>query len=325
MITKPTLFILGAGASIPYGFPSGAALRDRICEAADNKSSGLAYTMFKHSGFNVEQVYEFATAFRNSRLASIDAFLSKRREFSDIGKLVIAALLIPNEREYEFNLTKDDDWYFYLWNALVSNVSDISELSHNQLQIFTFNYDRSLERYLHIAIMNTFNVGNDEAIVALSGFNIQHVYGSLGLYGHVDDFENSVRAYLGDNSKEAIEVAASEIRVIPEARSDDEIFVKAKEAFLWAKHVCFLGFGFDTLNVERLGFKDLAMQNSVEYLPSKIITSAYGKTFGEIELARELILGDSQTIDDYGKTLPEWDYAEKKNLSTLRDFAWLLQ
>jgi len=307
MITKPTLFILGAGASIPYGFPSGATLRNRICEAASHKASGLAYSMFRHLGFEMEEVHEFATAFRDSRLASIDSFLSRRREYSDIGKLVIAALLIPSEQEAEFNLNVDDDWYFYLWNAIISNVSDISELSFNQLRIFTFNYDRSIERYLHTAIINTFNVSNEEALEALSHFNIHHVYGSLGLYGYIDDFENSVRAYSGEHSKEAIQVAASKIRVIPEARSDDAIFIKAKEAFNWAEHVCFLGFGFDSLNIERLGFNSVNSSESGElwnrYLNKNVVTSAYGRTRSQMDFAHSALFDCPSN-----RGLPTWEF-----------------
>lgn len=32
MITENTIFILGAGASKPYGFPTGAELREQICK-----------------------------------------------------------------------------------------------------------------------------------------------------------------------------------------------------------------------------------------------------------------------------------------------------
>jgi len=32
MITQQTVFILGAGASAPYGYPTGAGLKDIICD-----------------------------------------------------------------------------------------------------------------------------------------------------------------------------------------------------------------------------------------------------------------------------------------------------
>ena len=37
MITEKPVFILGAGASCPYGFPSGAQLRENICLKFNDK------------------------------------------------------------------------------------------------------------------------------------------------------------------------------------------------------------------------------------------------------------------------------------------------
>jgi hypothetical protein len=63
MITKPTLFILGAGASIPYGFPSGWDLRNRICAEATNEVPYLATAMRKYFGVPDSEFIEFSEAF----------------------------------------------------------------------------------------------------------------------------------------------------------------------------------------------------------------------------------------------------------------------
>jgi hypothetical protein len=325
MITKPTLFILGAGASIPYGFPSGADLRSQICQLTVG-SGGVLMRNLSGLGIPMGDIYSFANSFMQSRLSSIDAFLSKRQEFSEIGKLVIAAILIPREASHVLDdFTNKEDWYFTLWNTLAGDASSIEELGGNNVRIFTFNYDRSLERYLHTSIMDTFNVSQQVALEALEYFEINHVYGSLGTYGVNDDFHQNVRAYKPNLSKEAVRVAAACIKVIPESRAEDTIFDKSKEAFMWADHVCFLGFGFDRLNVQRLGFREISENSLTSDLPSKIVTSLYDKKLGEIELAKDSILGDAQVINDYGELEPQWDYAVDTSLATLRQFAWLLQ
>ena len=40
MIIKPTVLILGAGASCPYGFPTGLQLKARICKSLNEKIGG---------------------------------------------------------------------------------------------------------------------------------------------------------------------------------------------------------------------------------------------------------------------------------------------
>lgn len=323
MITKPTLFILGAGASIPYGFPSGWTLRNQIHEAANGVYTSSVTELNSVLGTPCEDIITFAKYFKQSRLTSIDTFLSKRPEFSIIGKTLIAYHLIPKELDYNFdNLNTDDDWYCALWNALVTNASSVAELAENKIKIFTFNYDRSLERYLHTAIMNTFNVSEGEALDGLRHFDIQHVYGSLGTFGISDDYSQNIRAYSGLFDRNSVNVAIESLRVIPEARAEDSVFRKVQEAFVWADHVCFLGFGFDALNIQRLGFKGISKsQNGVHVKMNKsIVTSSFGKTRSEMEIAHGALF-DSY---NYYRT-PVWDFAfEHRNLETLRNFAWLL-
>lgn len=325
MITKPTLFILGAGASIPYGFPSGAKLRTQICAEATKPDSKLASFLELFFKIPKTDFIEFVSSFQRSRLASIDSFLSRRTEFSEIGKLIIASLLVPKETAATFNESIDDDWYFAFWNALVSNVSTLEDLKKNNVQIYTFNYDRSLEAYLHIAIVSTFKCSADEALNAISHFNIHHVYGSLGVYGPPQEHQSNIRPYFNKYDPVDIRIAADTLRVIPEARADDAIFRKAKEAFLWAEHVCFLGFGFDPLNVERLGFKGVITSSLASSLPSKIIASTLDKTFSEVDLIHEAVVGVQNFHDEQGTLRVHWDNYNSENLATLRRFAWLLQ
>lgn len=327
MITKPTLFILGAGASIPYGFPSGASLREQICLVAQNQA------IFNHiaavsnfTGLTYPDIKDFAECFMWSGLSSIDTFLGRRTEFSEVGKAVIASILIPQEQVTRFNHRDNKgDWYFALWNSLVSNVSSLDELAQNQVQIFTFNYDRSLEKYLHTSIIHTFNTSVEEALDALKYFNIHHVYGSLGKYGLVDDSSVNTRSYKPEIDALSLQIASSSLKVIPEARAEDETFIKAREAFLWADHVCFLGFGFDPLNVQRLGFRDIIYSASPSSLPYKVVASTLGRTGAEVEIIHDAVIGVTDFHDDKGKLRVHWSNTNYECLETLRRFAWLLQ
>ena len=153
----------------------------------------------------------------------------------------------------------------------------------------------------------------------------QHVYGSLGLYGAENDFTNNIRSYSKQYDLHSISAAASTLRVIPEARAEDTIFIEVKNAFRWAHNVCFLGFGFDPLNVQRLGFRDIIHSGKFNSLPYKVVASTLGRTSAEVEIIQEEILGVKDFHDDSGHLRVEWDNFNATNLGTLRRFAWLLQ
>jgi hypothetical protein len=106
LFTTDTVLILGAGASIPYGFPSGADLVIRICA----RGAG-AYRAF---GIEEQQAAEFIQALRASEQPSVDAFLEHRPNFMHVGMVAIAATLV--ECEQEANLRKPGEWYGYLLN-----------------------------------------------------------------------------------------------------------------------------------------------------------------------------------------------------------------
>jgi len=66
----------------------------------------------------------------------------------------------------------------YLFNALTEHVA-FKELDFSKLKVVTFNYDRSLERYLLLAIQNAYRVAETSALDALKSFEVVHIYGSL--------------------------------------------------------------------------------------------------------------------------------------------------
>ncbi|MDZ4341559.1 MAG: hypothetical protein U1E51_03875, partial [Candidatus Binatia bacterium] len=101
MIKKPTVLILGAGASIDYGFPLGRILITNLCGSL--KSERDPYVKFLVScGFDFGLITAFRESLEFSGQPSIDAFLENRVEFLDVGKAAIACDLIPAESEARF-------------------------------------------------------------------------------------------------------------------------------------------------------------------------------------------------------------------------------
>jgi hypothetical protein len=119
------------------------------------------------------------------------------------------------------------------------------------VKFITFNYDRSLEHFLYERLLATFAISDDQALAIVRKLAILHVYGSLGRFGI--SVSGTDLPYQPTHNTQSLLIAANAIRVIPEARDDSDEFKTAREWLSHAERICFLGFGFDSLNVRRLG------------------------------------------------------------------------
>jgi hypothetical protein len=310
MINEPTVLILGAGASMPYKFPSGVELRNLIC--------GLSNLGNENHQFLVQQLEcdsgelrHFARTFHGSNIKSIDAFLARRPEFTAFGKLSIATLLcqtelpkrvIPGDAENN----PDDHWYYYLWNVLVEEANTVDEFIGNQIRFITFNYDRSLEYFLHTSIKNTYGVSEEDALAILGKIPILHVYGCLGEFHFLTGVNR--RQFSNDIDAERIRIATTAIKVIPEDREYDP-FLIARQWCYEANKIGFLGFGFDVLNIERLGLKDvLDRRYQDKHDRPLVVASAYDKTQAERNHYQSLVSPRNP-----------WDAFDRKCTRTLRE------
>ena len=123
MITKPTVLVLGAGASMPYGFPSGEELLQTIHSNTDLTYPPFPeahpknwYNMLNQCGISKSKIINFRNDLYQSHQPSVDAFLEYRPEYLDVGKLCIALALIPFEDEKlldSFNV-RNTGFYDYL-------------------------------------------------------------------------------------------------------------------------------------------------------------------------------------------------------------------
>ena len=73
MITIPTVFIIGAGASAEYGFPLGHGLVQNIV-AGTAPQGGLSVELLR-AGFTKDELNEFNRKLRGADPLSIDTFL----------------------------------------------------------------------------------------------------------------------------------------------------------------------------------------------------------------------------------------------------------
>ena len=277
MIDKRIVLVLGAGASAPFGFPSGRKLRNEIINDLGTGSTAL-YKVLSTSGADAKQITNFRVDLQQSGQASVDAFLEHRSEYRAMGKIAIAAALIPYEKE-ETLWSGEDSWYEHLFNRLGPTLDDIRG---SQLRVITFNYDRSFEHYFFSALRKSYNIGTDQAAdIVHKILRVVHVHGKLGPLPWEDKGSGDGRAYrpaeLPDLRDLAV-AAARAIKIVPESSEGDDAFGAARQLLGVAQSVIFLGFGYLPKNVERLGIARLSTNVALT-----------GTTFGLLPGERESV------------------------------------
>jgi len=253
MITRPTVLILGAGASMPYGFPSGRELLYQIRGGL----MGEAHDFFrgiKELGIETDHIKDFYRELTYADPPSVDAFLEHRPEFQEVGKLAITLRLIPLENEKSFfdGAFNESSWYQYLFEKL--SAPSFDEFVGNELSIITFNYDRSIEHYLFTVLKHRYDKSDEECAKILSNIPIIHVHGSLGSLPWQDA---SGRPYMPEHTTKEIKAASEKINVISEREDTPKEFELAFNLMNKASNIYFLGFGYHPNNLRRLRIKKL--------------------------------------------------------------------
>src|ERR1039458_10590252 len=173
MIEKPTVLILGAGASKPYDYPLGSELKSDIIKSLKimlETNTGWVTEL----GCDNDLIWDFISKFSASPRTSIDSFLNyQKKEFEKIGKIAIVDAISKCEDKNKF-YPKNDDWYTYLANFLFDCSFD--DISNNKIGIITYNYDRSLEFFLNYSLLASYDECDnpEECIAKLKEIPVVH-------------------------------------------------------------------------------------------------------------------------------------------------------
>ena len=260
MINIPTVLVLGAGASVPYGYPAGRTLFNNIVTPLRNETTS-PHRELREQGFSTVDIKKFADRLFRSGKSSVDAFLEYNPEFHEIGKMAIAQALVRFENTdtpFQEDVNEQEKWYKHLFERMNT---EFENFHNNKLAIITFNYDRSLEQFLYTCLENSFDKSVKECAQKVSAFKIIHLHGVLGyLPFQADDFEPTapnVRPYGETRNQERIKSSADMIKIIHEDFSKDPVFDLAYKLLWRAERVFFLGFGYHETNMNRLRMKEL--------------------------------------------------------------------
>lgn len=280
MFESHTLFVVGAGASAEIGLPVGSALIETIATKLDIRfqdglrlssgDPGIADTVrfhARHRNENQNTYYQKARMIREALpvAPSIDNFLDAHKKDEHIqfcGKLGIVASILEAERKSKlFAEGHGNDhvdlghlsgtWYTAFMKMLVERV-DLDEIESvfDNVSFITFNYDRCIQRFLHVALQKYYGIDSGRAADLISKLEIIHPYGSIGRL----PFEggNSIVPYGAKLDEAALIEAAGRIRTFTEQIEDFEFLDAIRQSVSGAETLVFLGFGFHPQNMELL-------------------------------------------------------------------------
>lgn len=247
MMTTPTVFVLGAGASADFGFPVGIGLLQTVVSF---QGGTPGRNKLIELGFSDRDADQFCSALQYSADASIDAFLEKRPEFMEIGKVAMAIALIGCERISNlFGDPNGFNWLKYLFRKMQGETFE--RFAENAVSFVTFNYDRAVEQFLFTALQNAWGESEEDVGALMGKIRIIHLHGQLGFLPWQSN--ENVRAFDPIVDSQNIQIAANGIKVVHEGVEDRrKQFDDAKDVIQKAKRVYFLGVGTSNVNMERL-------------------------------------------------------------------------
>lgn len=329
MFNEKTVFILGAGASYHYGYPTGEQLIERIKVVAqaicDNGMIGdqkidenlLNYLLniCNLSGNLRNHVKDFLERLQDFSPLSIDFFLSVNEDLGPIGKFLIACVIMDFDLSPTQKRTVKGDWLKFIVTKLCyfdSILDKGKNLSDNQIQFITFNYDMSLEERLKAAFESSgkFRGQFDEFI---EGERIYHVYGKLDAQAMDQDEIEFQQSHLSEKNI-CIYAAWCASKKIDIVRTDNNAFEEKRKIVSSilkdAQNIFILGFGFAPENCEILNLAENLKNNKnnsrvkvhfTNFTDSKIINLKFAKAIGLTQSERYFVKNDfynPKLIDD---------------------------
>jgi hypothetical protein len=310
MIVKPTVFVLGAGASRPYGFPVGSKLAEKVCALMPTKqgsnTDGLnwiqTWLSVGDDEFSSSLAKNLPERFKESGCETLDEFVEApgNHRFLPLVKAGIIKVLLECENDvnlfpqppkdqspkwsirgsansyqaYEMPEHTDDDWVRYLLRIMRTDRPET--FSQNQVNFVTFNFDRSFERRLYTMLLASYGVPASEAAALASSIPVLHMHGRLGAEGWI---HITGREYGTKTSGDEINSIYRDIRIVHEEIEEAKIDL-CHQWLDGADTIVFLGFGYHQSNIRRLGMDRDRIHKT------NILGTAYGLTEAEAMRAR---------------------------------------
>lgn len=355
MIEVPTVFILGAGASSPYGYPLGNTLVSNIAKALLDIEPQREMILAGYSPKNQNAFKQFNFDLTVGEPGSIDTFLQRRPEYTSIGKYLIARIINAIYKSHidgiELAKTNKMHWYSYFKNLLFG-ASYEDTCKKNKVKIITFNYDVFLERYLYETLCVNFGVGVPKEF--FENIEFIHIHGCLKklpwekdhlepMIGEDNTWYSATNKLLEPKLSQLFQLRhmglnvtdrdllatehiekhhrmATGIKLFHEGDNAD-ILVRVKQTIQQSKQIYFMGFGFLKENMEKLGFVP-DQENIPQMFSGKtFFASSFGKKDSEWRGIRKQFFPRAKfPLDKLGSSDPRIDIDCLKLLENSAEF-----
>lgn len=309
MFSDPTLFVIGAGASFELGLPTGLELKGRVenllnitypdgrnQKTGDYQIAELLRRRARDAGNTswnslLYKCWQIRDALPGA--LSIDNVLDAHHlddELAFCGKLAIVKAILEGERSSKLFKADPNEkttvfqraagtWLIPFFQLLTEGVrkEDVDGLFKN-VSIITYNYDRSIERFLPEAVALYYGLEDREASELVSTLRITHPYGSVGSFQPT----SSCCAAYGDEHAN-LALLAERIRTFTEGLEDLELKGSIDQSYVGAKQIVFLGFAFHPINLQLL-------QADAVTSAKKIFATTYGFSKAAQTVAKDMVL-----------------------------------
>lgn len=285
MIQANTVIVLGAGASFDYGLPLGSQLtKDAINYLRSHQET--VHDEFLRTRTDINGFSKIASVIEKSRTPTLDAFIEKNLKFAGPLKSAIAGVLLAKEDRVISDLSfPERDWIAWLYHNRME--SSPEKFIDNKIAFVSFNYDRIPHALLARFMANTHELNIATAIEIVGsavgigmpqenfGFQpddvlverFMYVHGQLGTElsprGTTLAFQNKLDQSLPQTvdpnqvvDQKYLKEISSGIETISESDrvQDGNANERMKILFENAEKIIFLGMGYHSPNLAKLGF-----------------------------------------------------------------------
>lgn len=274
-----TVIVIGAGASVDFGFPTGPELNGLIALAVSTKldewrnirwtDPAVDEALRSWEGISPNEFYEASQAINEGIHfhPSPDDYLfamGADKAIVAAGKVGIATAVLQKERSSWLAKLNDTDdpqvgaklvekkaaWPLQLLGYLSPGLraAEVDRL-FSDIAFVNFNYDRCLEHALYHGVKRSHRLSSEDAASVIRNVKIVHPYGKIAdlpweARRDVVPFGGAYRGLLPE--------IAGRIQTLTEAHHTDEELSEIAQLMAEARRIVFLGFGFLKQNMALL-------------------------------------------------------------------------